>query len=143
MHIHKNVSYAYSDTPFKFSQSSKGLRQRNPSVFLLMLVMEALSCLLEEARESAYLSSFKAGGWMCLIYYMSFTIPKSSNWGSRRSKEISYKKVRQWRKKPCIVKWTIVCMDNSRRLGIRSLSSLNQALFGKWSWRFASKGKAF
>ena len=47
-------------------------------------------------------------------------------------------------KKPHIVRWCIVYMDRSKgALGLRSLSLLNQALLGKWSWRFTSQGKAF
>ena len=35
-------------------------------------------------------------------------------------------------------------MDSSKGgLGIRSLSSLNKAIFGKWNWRFAYEGELF
>ena len=40
-------------------------------------------------------------------------------------------------KKPHLVKWEVVCSDRRKGgLGVRSISNLNRALLGKWSWRF-------
>ena len=36
----------------------------------------------------------------------------------------------------------IVCLDKRKgRLGFKSLATLNRALLGKWSWRFANERK--
>ena len=46
-------------TPSGFFQSSRGLKQGDLlSLYLLVLVMEVLSCLLGRAREGGYLSDF-------------------------------------------------------------------------------------
>ena len=42
-----------------FLQSSKGLRQGNPLLYLFMLATEVLNCLPRRAREGGYLSGFK------------------------------------------------------------------------------------
>ena len=50
-------------TPSGFFQSSRGLRQGDLlSPYLFVLAMEALSCILERARESGFLSGFKVSG---------------------------------------------------------------------------------
>ena len=50
-------------TPSGFFQSSRGLRQGDLlSPYLFVLAMEALSCILERARESGFLSGFKVLG---------------------------------------------------------------------------------
>ena len=42
--------------------------------------------------------------------------------------------------KPHLVKWVIVCTNKKvGGLGVRGLFKLNQALFGKWNWRFAKE----
>ena len=42
--------------------------------------------------------------------------------------------------KPHLVRWAIVRLDKQEGgLGIRDLTILNEALLGKWSWRFASE----
>ena len=39
-----------------------------------------------------------------------------------------------------LMRWTIVWLDKQQGgLGIRDLSILNEALLGKWSWRFSSE----
>ena len=43
-------------------------------------------------------------------------------------------------KKPHLVKWDVICSNKDQGgLGLRSLSLLNKALFGKCIWRFASE----
>ncbi|RVW76410.1 hypothetical protein CK203_056618 [Vitis vinifera] len=42
-----------------FLQSSKGLRQGDPLLYLFMLATEVLNCLPRRAREGGYLSGFK------------------------------------------------------------------------------------
>ncbi|RVX08852.1 CRM-domain containing factor CFM2, chloroplastic [Vitis vinifera] len=50
-------------TPSGFFQSSRGLRQGDLlSPYLFVLAMEVLSCILERARESGFLSGFKVSG---------------------------------------------------------------------------------
>ena len=75
------------------------------------------------------------------IYFMSlFVIPKKVRvrlekiqrdflWGGGVSQSKSH-----------LVNWSIVCMEKKDGgLGIRNLSRLNNALLGKWCWRFASE----
>ncbi|KAJ9677520.1 hypothetical protein PVL29_022489 [Vitis rotundifolia] len=46
-------------------------------------------------------------------------------------------------KKPHLVNWRVVCADMRHGgLGICSLVSLNKALLGKWSWKFAVEGNS-
>ena len=45
--------------------------------------------------------------------------------------------------KPHLVRWMVVCLDKRKGgLGVKSLVTLNRALLGKWSWRFANERKA-
>ena len=47
-------------------------------------------------------------------------------------------------KKLLLIGWSIVCMDRGKEgQGIENLSSLNWALLGKWSWRFAYEKEGF
>ena len=42
-----------------------------------------------------------------------------------------------------LVKWATVCTNKRKGgLGVRGLQKLNQALLGKWNWRFANEGNA-
>ena len=42
-------------------------------------------------------------------------------------------------KKPHLVNWDVICSNKGQgSLGLRSLTSLNKVLLGKWIWRFAS-----
>ena len=46
-------------------------------------------------------------------------------------------------RKPHLVNWSLVSLDKrDGGLGIRKLSTLNKALLGKWSRRFASENEA-
>lgn len=43
-----------------------------------------------------------------------------------------------------LVKWSIDSREISKGdLGIRSLSSLNKALLGKWCWKYSLEGETF
>ena len=45
---------------------------------------------------------------------------------------------------PHLVNWLILFLSKKDGgLGIRNLTTLNKALFGKWCWRFASKNASF
>ena len=44
------------------------------------------------------------------------------------------------KKKPHLVNWDVISSNKGQRgLGLRSLTSLNKVLLGKWIWRFASE----
>ena len=46
-------------------------------------------------------------------------------------------------KKPHLVKWEVVCSNKMKdSLGVRSLSNLNRAILGKWSWCFVKENGA-
>lgn len=42
--------------------------------------------------------------------------------------------------KPHLVRWELVCLSKKKGgLEVKCLSTLNNALLGKWNWRFANK----
>ena len=46
--------------------------------------------------------------------------------------------------KPHLVRWSTVCLDKCKGgLGVKSFATLNKALLGKWTWRFANERAAF
>ena len=56
-------SVIVNSTPTGFFQSSRHLRQKDPlSPYLLVVAMEALSCLLKRAREGGYILGAKVRG---------------------------------------------------------------------------------
>ena len=58
-----SFSVLINGTSSGFFQSSRGLRQGDPlSLYLFVIVMEALSCLLKRAREGGFLSGWQLSG---------------------------------------------------------------------------------
>ena len=48
------------------------------------------------------------------------------------------------RRKIHLVSWLVICKDkNHGGLGLRHLEGLNQALLGKWLWKFSLKRESF
>ena len=48
------------------------------------------------------------------------------------------------RRKIHLVSWLVICKDKKHgRFGLRHLEELNQALLGKWLWRFSLEKESF
>ena len=48
------------------------------------------------------------------------------------------------RRKIHLASWSVICKDkNHGGLGLRHLEGLNQALLGKWLWKFSLKRESF
>ena len=46
-------------------------------------------------------------------------------------------------RKPHLVRWKLVCLSKKKEgLGVKCLSTLNEALLCKWNWQFANERKA-
>lgn len=71
------------------------------------------------------------------IYFMwLFVIPKKVRTRLERIQRNFFWEDMKERRKFHLVNWVEVCKDK-RRIGVKALEGLNQALLGKWLWRFS------
>ncbi|RVW47175.1 Pyruvate dehydrogenase E1 component subunit alpha, mitochondrial [Vitis vinifera] len=137
-----------------FFPSTRGLRQGDPlSPYLFVMGMEILDVLIRRAVEGGYLSgcNIRAASGLRINLAKSEIIPVGEveeilelaaelgpllkEW--RKPKEISYGGVKLGGKVH-LVKWDVVCTEKlNGGLGLRRIATLNRALLGKWTWRFA------
>uniref|UniRef100_A0A2N9GB44 Integrase catalytic domain-containing protein n=1 Tax=Fagus sylvatica TaxID=28930 RepID=A0A2N9GB44_FAGSY len=121
-----------------FFSTSRGLRQGDPlSPMLFIIVMEALSRMLERAVTGGYISGFSVGnstGVELSISHSLFADDTLIFCGADSEQALEEEH------KFHLVNWHQVCTPLSGGgLGIRDVAIFNKALLGKWLWRYSTE----
>uniref|UniRef100_A0A2N9E7V6 Reverse transcriptase domain-containing protein n=1 Tax=Fagus sylvatica TaxID=28930 RepID=A0A2N9E7V6_FAGSY len=147
-------SILVNGSPCGFFPSSRGIRQGDPlSPMLFVIVMEAFSRLIDKATNAGYVIWVLRGQFGQSSYGLRINLGKSElvqvgelMWllGLRKFKGTSYGGLPEEVAKIHLVKWDMVCSPYSHGgLAIKNLMRFNEALLGKWLWRFGVEREAF
>uniref|UniRef100_A0A2N9HC19 Reverse transcriptase zinc-binding domain-containing protein n=1 Tax=Fagus sylvatica TaxID=28930 RepID=A0A2N9HC19_FAGSY len=123
-----------------FFPTSRGLRQGDPlSPLLFIIVMEALSRMLEWAVTGGYISSFSVGNSSGAISGLKINLSKSELVPVGPVPNVpELAGGLEDEQKLHLVNWHQVCTPlHSGGLGIRNIAIFNKALLGKWLWCYS------
>lgn len=131
-------SILVNGSPSDFFPSTRDLHQGDPlSPLLFLLVMEALSCLMETTVAGGRFTLIKSTLSSLPTYFLSlFPLPIGV---ARRIEKLQ--RVFLWSGLGDGQKWVCEPLHNGG-LGVHNLVVFNKALIGKWLWRYINESES-